>query len=533
MSLPGLPLCVAMVLTAAGPSVASPASVEPVVLSVADTPTQAVTKDGQFISWKEHLIDDERTNGGIPIRGGDGLVMGDVDRDGMMDIVSVHEDSHHLRIAFGTSDPDRWELVTVGQGDEVAAIEDVAVGDINGDGWPDLVAACEEAHLAYFQNPGRDVRTAHWPRLIPKVTQGRGSWLRVFIVDLNQDGRMDIVGANKGAADIIDPSEDYSAVDRPTSLFVIKGDPLDQSAWQEQVLFRKGVPNNALPVDIDNDGHWDVLAAERLKMRMTILQVVDPAGADGVSVRELPIKIVPGFETGGNLRAMSGAFQAEFADLDHDGRKDLIVSVVEDTGTGKPGYGTSGLGWLRQPANLEDPWVYFRIGNILPDVVIGIAMADIDGDGDLDAITGGYSGLNILAGGYSGASRDEDDPRVTAASTVGRIAWFENPGDPRSDWRRHDVSRRVRGMYDGFIPRDMDGDGDVDFVATRGNSGEFDGVFWLEQVRSDTPRAAFTPARAHESRALPLPPENWRELYGKEVSFIAPNKLKHDTTRKE
>lgn len=533
LPLPRLPFCVAVLLTTAGPCVANPASVEPVVLSVADTPTRAVAKDGQFISWSEHLIDDEQTNGGIPIRGGDGLVMGDVDRDGTMDIVSVHEDSHHLRIAFGTPDPDRWVLVTVGEGDEVAAIEDVAVGDIDGDGWPDLVAACEEAHLAYFQNPVRNVRTAHWPRMIPRVTQGRGSWLRVFIVDLNQDGRLDIVGANKGASDIIDPSEDYTAVNRPTSLFVIKGDPLDQSAWHEQILFRKGVPNNALPVDIDDDGDWDVLAAERLKMRMTILQVVDPAAADGVSVRAFPITIVPGFKTKRDFRALSGAFQAVFADLDRDGRKDLIVNVVEDPGTGKPGYGTSGLAWLRQPANLENPWAYFRIGNTLPDVVIGIAMADIDGDGDLDAITGGYSGLNILAGGYSGTSRDEDDPRVTSASTVGRIAWFENPGDPRSTWRRHDVSRRVRGMYDGFIPRDMDGDGDVDFVSTRGNSGKFDGVFWLEQVRSEAPRAAFTPARAHESQALPLPPENWVELYGKEVSFIAPNKVNEDATRRE
>jgi hypothetical protein len=510
-----------------------PPPIDPVVQSVADTPSQAVTKDGQFISWQEHLIDDEQVNGGIPIRGGDGLVMGDIDRDGTMDVVSVHEDSHHLRIAFGTEDPDRWELVTVGQGAEVAAIEDVALGDINGDGWPDLVVACEEAHLAYFQNPTRNFRSEHWPRMIPQVTQGRGSWLRVFIVDLNQDGRMDVLGANKGASDIVDSSAETSDVNRSTSLFVVKGAPLDQSAWHEQILFKKGVPNTALPVDIDNDGDWDVLAAERLKMRMTILEVVDPGAANGVSVREFPMTIVPGFNSKEDLRVLSGAFQAVFADLDRDGREDLIVNVVEDSGTGTPGYATSGLGWLRQPENLENPWTYFRIGNTLPDVVIGISMADIDGDGDLDAITGGYSGLNILAGGYSGASRDEDDPRVTAASTVGRIAWFENSGDPRAAWWRHDVSRRVRGMYDGFVPRDMDGDGDVDFVATRGNSGEFDGVFWLEQVRSDAPQAAFTPAREHESRALPLPPDNWIELYGDENFFIAPNKTGQEAAGNE
>ena len=516
--------CVAAMLGSACQPDSSPATPEASVTSVADTPSEATTSDGRFISWSEHLIDDEQSNGGLPIRGGDGLVMGDIDKDGTMDIVSVHEDSDHLRIAFGTADPDRWELFTVAQGAEVAAIEDVAVGDINRDGWPDLVAACEEAHLAYFQNPARNIRAEPWPRLLPQVTQGRGSWLRVFIADLNQDGRMDVVAANKGAADIIDPSTASTAVHRPTSLFVINGDPLDQSAWHEQVLFNRGVPNTALPVDIDNDGDWDVLAAERVRMQMTILEVENPAAADGVSIRAHPINIVAGFETGRDWRANSGALQADFADLDGDGRKDLVVNVVEDPGNGQPSLRTSGLGWLRQPGKLDDPWIYFRIGNTLPDLVVGIAIADIDGDGDLDAITGGYSGLNILAGGYSGASREEDDPRVTSASTVGRIAWFENPGDPRLVWRRHDVSRRVRGMYDGFVPLDMDGDGDTDFVATRGNSGEFDGVFWLEQVRSDAPQAAFTPARAHESRALPLPPDNWMELYGNEVDFVAPNK---------
>jgi hypothetical protein len=525
-------LCLAGLLASACQSFAQDTVLNQNELTVANTPSEAVTADGLYISWLEHLVDDEQVNGGTPIRGGDGLVMGDIDRDGMMDIVSVHEDSNHLRIAFGSQDPDRWVLVTVGQGAEVGAIEDVAIGDINGDGWPDLVAACEEAHLAYFQNPVENVRAGYWPRLVPQVTQGRGSWLRAFIVDLNRDGRMDILGANKGAADIIDPSSGGAVVNRPTSLFVINGDPLDQSAWNEQVLFRKGVPNTALPVDIDNDGDLDVLAAERLTMQMTILEVVDAGAAEGVSVQALPIKIMPGFEAGQNWRALSGALQAEFADLDGDGRKDLIVNVSEDTGAGKHPFSTSGLGWLRQPDSLDKPWTYYRIGNTLPDVVIGVSMADIDGDGDLDVMTGGYSGLNILAGGYSGASRDEDDQRVTAASTVGRIAWFENPGDPRQTWRRHDISRRVRGMYDMFIPRDMDGDGDVDFVATRGNSGVFDGVFWLEQVRSATPRVAFTPARAHESRALPLPAENWTELYDKDNTYVAPNKAVQDADRK-
>ena len=60
-------------------------------------------------------------------------------------------------------------------------------------------------------------------------------------------------------------------------------------------------------------------------------------------------------------------------------------------------------------------------------------------------------------------------------------------------------------MYDAIIARDMDSDGDLDLVGTRGNSGNFDGVFWLEQVRTNQPRRAFVPARAKESAPLPLP----------------------------
>jgi hypothetical protein len=111
-----------------------------------------------------------------------------------------------------------------------------------------------------------------------------------------------------------------------------------------------------------------------------------------------------------------------------------------------------------------------------------------------------------MTGGYSLVSRLEDGV-ADIDDSLGRLAWFENRGGGL-DWTRHDFSRRERGMYDKFLPADIDGDGDVDFYSTRGNSGPYDGVFWLEQVRTAEPVPAFAPARAEDSPELPLPDTN-------------------------
>ncbi|MEM5518352.1 VCBS repeat-containing protein [Henriciella sp. AS95] len=487
--------------------------------TVASTLTRATTADGKYISWREHLIDTESVNGGVEIRGGDGLAMADLDGDGFQDVVSVHEDSAHIRIAFGSASPVEWTLMTLAQGDDAKAVEDVAIGDLNNDGRLDIIAACEDGHLIYFENPGEAAKKGPWPSIIPSITRGRGSWLRVFMADMNGDGQLDITAANKGSADIV-TDEQAAKTASTTSLFVLDGPPLEQSSWREQVLLRSGIANTARPIDFDGDGDFDVLAASRQDQTLFVLENAGTSADGTVQINTHDVAIDVPSDGDQELTAQTNAFMDDTTDLDGDGLVDLVLSAQLTPADG--GQPWLGLVWLRQPASFDEAWTLTKIGDTLPDWIAGLRLADIDSDGDLDVITGGYSGLNILVGAYSGAARDHDDPSVTASDSTGRIAWFENPGNASGDWTRHDISRRVRGMFDGFIAQDLDGDGDLDMVATRGNSGSHDGVFWLEQVRTDDPQRNFQPANPNESRALPLPPENWIESYSGGETYAPP-----------
>ena len=450
-------------------------------LTVGDTPTRALATDGSFISWKEHIIDDRLTSG-VPFNGSDGLEMADLDRDGIDDIVSVHESDStydstapgetppalgHVRIAFGSNNPYDWTNITLAEGADASAAEDAAIADVNGDGFLDIMVAAELSHLIYFQNPGQDIRNRTWERLILPMTQGRGSYIRVFLADLDGDGRPEAVAPNKGAQR---PTiADYRR-STPASIYKVTGDPLNGSNWQEIELGRFSNPRNSEPIDIDQDGDLDIIVGSNGENRIILFENIEP---NNLNFEEHAIGVY-GPRTNG--------FNMEFLDINNDGRLDII--------------GASGrtLTWFEQPEDVDHTWVSRSIGSFAPDSMTGFEIADINDDGLVD----------IIAGSYSRGPRTGDG-EVDKNDSLGRIGWFENPGNIESEWVRHDISRRKRGMFDRFIARDLDNDGDIDFVGTRGNSDPCDGVFWLEQVRTNEALPAFQRARDEESEEVPLP----------------------------
>jgi hypothetical protein len=64
---------------------------------------------------------------------------------------------------------------------------------------------------------------------------------------------------------------------------------------------------------------------------------------------------------------------------------------------------------------------------------------DLDGDGDQDVV-------------------------ATAWSPAGRIAWFENTGDPRAGWKEHPIKQNWSNAVTVTLV-DLDQDGRLDIVA--------------------------------------------------------------------
>ena len=424
------------------------------------------------IAWTEHIIDDPLL-GPNDLAGSDGLEVADLDKDGYLDIVSVHEldteygiPKGYVRIAWGSKDPFKWELTTLASGLEAASAEDVDIEDADGDGWPDIIVACELAHLIYFKNPTTNHRSVKWDRTIPEVSLNRGSYIRVFFADFNQDGKVEVVAANKGG-------ENPEILDAPLnniSIYQLPKEPLEGSKWKELVLTQVRIPINSQPLDLDQDGDIDIVVGSRGERRILWLE-----NKGEFKFIEHNINFSSDLEAGSWITG----FNMDYADLNNDGRLDIVSSVWP-----------SSVYALFQPVNHDEEWNIEKIGSIAPDLLVSVSLADIDGDGDKD----------IFSGSYSMGSRDKDDVN-NLNNAFGSVVWFENKNN---SWKKNNILRRKRGMYDKWIPLDLDGDSDIDFIGTRGNSQPYDGVIWLEQIRFEDTNMVFKAARSIDSESVPF-----------------------------
>ncbi len=109
--------------------------------------------------------------------------------------------------------------------------------------------------------------------------------------------------------------------------------------------------------------------------------------------------------------------------------------------------------------NAQDCWTEGVISTSA-DRANSVFAADVDGDGDLDALS--------------------------ASSFDDKIAWYENLAGDGSSWSTHVISTSADGAWSVFAA-DVDGDGDLDALSASTND---DKVAWYENLGDDADVAA-------------------------------------------
>jgi hypothetical protein len=330
-----------------------------VVLAVEGDANRLYLNDGKGrLTWRQQAF-------GSVKHDTEHVVSADFNRDGFADVMFVAEDDqvHQLFLGDGkagfTDASDRLPARSEGNG--------IAVGDVNQDGWADVVVGNSGERGQNFlwlgdaTRPGYfvDATATHLPA-VNDATQG------VALADLDGDGDLDMVVANEVPPNRLllnDGRGRFTEVSDRLQL------PVDLHTREVHVF------------DATRDGKPDILflnltsnARARERDPQARLLVNDGSG------RFLD-------ETAKRLPANSfSSWGGAVVDFNDDGDLDLIVGAIEVPGF-KP---------LQARAYENDGKGYFKdvTADVLPATTVGrswsTAVGDLDGDGKDDVLIGGW-----------------------------------------------------------------------------------------------------------------------------------------------
>ena len=376
--------------------------------------------------WKRHVIDDAS-------KGADGVRLADVNGDRWLDIVTGWEQGGVVRVCLNPGPEkakDKWPAVTVGKARDV---EDAVFADLDGDGATDVVSCSEgktrivSVHWAPREQ-ARLLDANAWRTETLPVSADKMMWM--FALTLQVDGRhgIDLVSGGKGN-------------DAAIGWFEAPSDARQLADWKWHELRRVGWLMSLVASDMDGDGDSDIVFSDRkgkhsgaywlenpgLDLAQTtpwrehaiggvaseamFLQLVD-LDLDGLedvllAVRPKEILWLRRVNRGGRswhshsipLPENTGTAKAvHAADLDGDGRLDVLFSCESSQAP------RHGLMWLSSDGPPRaGAWTPHPLSG--PDGVKHdlIALVDLDGDGDLDAVT------------------------TEEVKNLG-VIWYENPG---------------------------------------------------------------------------------------------------------
>lgn len=370
--------------------------------------------------WARHVID-------ATSRGADGVKLGDLNGDGRPDLVTGWEEGGVVRAYLHPSAGrvrSPWPAVTVGA---VTDAEDAVFTDLDGDGRLEVVSATEgRTRRVYWHRPpaaGADLLDPRgWTTTAFPALAGRHQWMQLLPLQLDGEHGPDLIVAAKGAGS-------------PIGWLRAPANPAAVADWSFTTLRDADWVMSLHAHDFDGDGDADLLFSDRKGARAGLFWLENP-GAAANQDRQ------PWREHALGALGREVMF-ADLADLDGDGRPEVLAAV-------KPRdivilHAESGGRWREEILSLPPE----GLGDAK-----AVRAADLNGDGRVDLIFSCEHARGELEG----------------------VVWLERRAD--GGWWQRSLAGAPGVKFDLVQVLDLDGDGDLDVVTCEEAEGL--GVIWYE-----------------------------------------------------
>lgn len=362
--------------------------------------------------WIRHTIDNTS-------RGADGVKLGDLNKDGLLDIVTGWEEGGVVRAYLNPGAARArvpWPQITVG---EVKNVEEAVFADLDGDGQLEVISGTEgKTCTLYWHRPtGGGWSTQAFP-----VTVQSQMWMQAVVLELDGLHGPDVLVAskNKGAA--------ISWLQAPEQV-------KDLGGWSLHKLRDAGWIMSLVPQDMDGDGDADVVFSDRKGAQTGVFWLENPGAEANRKLAVWKEHVI-----GGQGKQV---MFADLGDVNGDGLMDVAVAAKT----------VEIVLCLRKPDGGWDEHVVKLDGSRLGDAK-AVKIADVNGDKLPDLLFTCENAKGALEG----------------------IVWLEQ--QPNGPWKQRTLGGEEGLKYDLMQTLDLDGDGDLDVITCEERDQL--GVIWYE-----------------------------------------------------
>lgn len=481
-----------------------------IALTATISQAQTLTFEKQVVPGSEPLVEF------VDLTGNAAPTLVDIDGDGDLDMFVGSEDDYDYNIRYyenvGTASGARFVERTdtdnpLGLIGSYVYTANVTFGDIDGDGDLDAFVGEYYGNVLYYKNTGSTTAPAFAEQTgasNPLDGVDVGDYSKPSFVDIDNDGDLDVfIGDYNG---YIDYYKNTGSASAPAFAQQSGGETDENPFGNGQVI----TYNAATPVfvDIDNDGDLDALSGQYYDGIINYFENTGTASAPAFDMRY-------GDDNPFSTISVNSYSHPTLGDMDNDGDFDLVVGAgdgfleyIENDGSASaPDFGANAF------TNLMDGYYY----DVSP------TFADIDNDGDLDLFVGEYYGSiyfyentgtasePAFSGGespLSSVSSDVDynanvafadvdadgDLDALVGEKYGSILFYENTGSASAAAFALNTFTDSSNPFYGISVNewsnpefaDIDDDGDMDLFI-----GDYDGYIAYYKNTGDATDAAF------------------------------------------